>query len=185
MSNLKRKYQQQIAPKLAKEFGLKNSLAVPQIKKVVVNVGLGEGAQDENLVNLISQDLAAITGQRPKVRRARKAIAGFKLQAGDPIGLAVTLRGERMYAFLEKLFKIVLPRLRDFQGVSLKSFDGRGNYSLGISEFIVFPEFEYGKTTKTKGLEITITTNAGNDQKAKRLLEEMGMPFARQSAGSG
>jgi large subunit ribosomal protein L5 len=179
MTNLKRKYQEEIAPKLAKEFGLKNILAAPHIEKVVVNVGVGEGAQDENLANLLSQDLTAITGQKPKVTRARKAIAGFKLRAGDPIGLVVTLRGERMYTFLEKLFKIVLPRLRDFQGVSLKSFDGRGNYSLGISEFTVFPEFEYGKTTKTKGLEITITTNAGDDQKAKRLLEELGMPFEK------
>lgn len=179
MSNLRKKYQSEIVPKLAKELGLKNVLAVPRIEKVVVNIGVGEGAQDKNLLDSIAQDLGAITGQKPKITKARKAIAGFNLRAGDPIGLVATLRGERMYDFLEKLFRIVLPRLRDFQGISLKSFDGRGNYSLGLTELTVFPEFEYGKTSKPKGLQITVTTNAGDDQKSKRLLEELGMPFEK------
>jgi len=180
MSNLRKKYQQEIVPKLTKEFGLKNILSTPKIEKVVVNIGIGEAAQDKNLLDLTTQYLATITGQRPKITRARKAIAGFKLKTGDPIGLMVTLRGERMYDFLEKLFKIVLPRLRDFQGVSLKSFDGRGNYNLGLSELTVFPEVEYGKISRVWGLEITIVTNAGGDEKAKRLLEELGMPFEKQ-----
>jgi len=180
MSSLRKKYQQEIVPKLAKEFGLKNILSTPRIEKVVINIGIGEAAQDKNLLDLTTQDLATITGQRPKITRARKAIAGFKLRAGDPIGLMVTLRGERMYDFLEKLFKMVLPRLRDFQGVSLKSFDGRGNYNLGIPELTVFPEVEYRKISRVWGLEITIVTNAGGDEKAKRLLEELGMPFEKQ-----
>lgn len=177
-NNLKQKYQKEIAPKLAKEFGLDNLLAVPKFKKVVVNIGIGEGAQDKNLLNSAAEDLAAITGQRPKICRAKKAIADFKIQKGDSIGLMVTLRGKRMYDFLEKLFKIILPRLRDFHGLSLKGFDGQGNYTLGLPEQTVFPEVDYGKITKVRGLEITIVTT-GDDKKSQRLLEELGMPFEK------
>jgi large subunit ribosomal protein L5 len=178
-NHLKEKYLKEIVPQLAKEMGLKNRLAVPKVEKVVVNMGIGEGSRDKGVIEPASQDLAVITGQKPKVARARKAEAGFKLRAGAPIGLVVTLRGKRMYDFLEKLFKIVLPRLRDFQGVSAKSFDGRGNYNLGIGEQTVFPEIDYAKVDKTRGLEITIVTGAADDQKAKRLLELLGMPFEK------
>lgn len=174
-NNLKQKYQKEIAPKLAKEFGLDNVLAAPKLKKVVVNIGIGEEAQEPNPA---TKDLAVITGQRPKICRAKKSIADFKIQKGDPIGLMVTLRGERMYDFLEKLFKIILPRLRDFHGLSLKGFDGQGNYTLGLREQTVFPEVDYGKITKVRGLEITIVTT-GDDKKSQRLLEELGMPFEK------
>lgn len=148
-----------------------------RVEKVVVNIGLGEGAHDRNVIEVASKDLMVITGQKPALRRARVAVAGFKIRKGDPIGLKVTLRGKRMTDFLTKLFSIVLPRLRDFQGVSLKSFDGHGNYSLGIPEQVVFPEIDYSKIDKIRGLEITIVTNAGSDEKAKELLEDLGMPF--------
>jgi len=150
-----------------------------RVEKVVVNIGLGEGAHDKNAIEVASKDLAAITGQKPVICRARVAISGFKIKKGDPIGLKVTLRGKRMRDFLTKLFTIVLPRLRDFQGVSLKSFDGQGNYSLGIPEQIVFPEIDYSKISKIRGLEITIVTNTRSDEKAKELLESMGMPFEK------
>lgn len=177
MSDLKQKYQQEIVPKLAREFGLKNPLSTPMVEKIVVNMGIGEGSQDKSVLEPASKILAVITGQKPKIARARVSIAGFKLREGAPIGLKVTLRGERMYVFLEKLFKIVLPRLRDFQGVSTKSFDGQGNYSLGVVEHTVFPEVDYSKVDKIRSLEITIVTSTNDDQKAKKLLELMGMPF--------
>lgn len=177
--NLKEKYQQKIAPKLAKEFSLTNVFAAPKMKKIVVNMGLGEALQDKKILEAASADLAAITGQKPKVAPARKSIAGFKLRAGQPIGLMVTLRGQRMYDFFEQLVRVVLPRLRDFQGVSLKSFDGQGNYSLGIPEQIVFLGVDYAKIDKVRGLEITIVTSAKTDKKAKRLLELLGMPFVK------
>lgn len=180
-SNLKKKYQAEIIPKLAKEFGLKNHLAVPKVKKVVINLGIGEGASDKGIIEKVALNLAVLTGQKAKIAKARASIAGFKLREGAPIGLVATLRGERMYDFLEKLFKIVLPRLRDFQGLPIKSFDGRGNYNLGITEYTVFPEIDYSKVDKARGLEITIVTNAGEDQKAKRLLELLGMPFEKES----
>jgi len=179
-SNLKKKYQEEIAPKLAKGFGLKNRLAVPKVEKVVINLGIGEGADDKDVIDKASQDLSVITGQKPKVARARVSIAGFKLQEGAPIGLVTTLRGKRMYDFLEKLFKIVLPRLRDFRGLPTKSFDGQGNYNLGISEYTVFPEIDYSKVGKARGLEITIVTNTQDNQKAKKLLELLGMPFEKE-----
>ncbi|MCJ7829710.1 50S ribosomal protein L5 [Patescibacteria group bacterium] len=179
MNSLQEKYRQEIRPKLAKEFGLKNVLAAPLVEKVVVSMGLGEGAQDKGLVEKAAEDLKVITGQKPKVTKARMAIAGFKIRKGDSIGLMVTLRGKRMYDFLEKLVKIVLPRMRDFHGVSSSSFDGQGNYNLGISEQIVFPEIDYAKIDKVKGLQITIVTDTNNEAQAKRLLEEIGMPFAK------
>lgn len=178
-NNLKEKYQREISPKMAKELNSANVLAVPKIEKIVVNIGLGEAVQDEAVLEKASADLAAITGQKPKVTKAHKSIAGFKLRVGQPIGLMVTLRGQRMYDFFEKIVKIVLPRLRDFQGVSQKSFDGQGNYSLGIPEQIVFPEIDYAKVDKVRGLEITIVTNAKTNEKAKKLLELLGMPFEK------
>jgi len=149
------------------------------VEKVVVNIGLGEGAHDKNVIEAASRDLIAITGQKPAIRRARVAISGFKIRRGDPIGLKVTLRRKRMRDFLTKLFAVVLPRLRDFQGLSLKGFDGQGNYSLGISEQIVFPEIDYSKIDKIRGLEITMVTNTRSDKKAKELLESIGMPFEK------
>lgn len=179
-SSLKEKYQQKIVPGLAKELGLDNVLAVPKMEKIIVNIGLKEALDDKKIIDTVSQELMVITGQKPKITRARQSIAGFKLRAGQPIGLAVTLRDQRMYAFFEKLVKIVLPRLRDFQGLSLKSFDGRGNYSLGLPEQIVFPEIDYAKVDKIRGLEVTIVTNAKTDEKAKRLLTLLGMPFEKE-----
>jgi len=176
---LQEKYRQEIKPKLAKEFGLKNVLAAPLVEKVVVSMGLGEGAQDKGLVEKAAEDLKVITGQKPKVTKARMAIAGFKIRKGDSIGLMVTLRGKRMYDFLEKLVKIVLPRVRDFHGVSSSSFDGQGNYNLGISEQIVFPEIDYAKIDKARGLQITMVTNTNNKLQTKRLLEELSMPFEK------
>jgi len=179
-TNLKEKYQREIVPKLAKELDLVNVLAVPKMKKIVINIGLGEASQDKKVLQAASNELAAITGQKPKITAARQSIAGFKLRAGQPVGLMVTLRGQRMYDFFEKLVKIVLPRLRDFRGVSLKSFDGRGNYSLGISEQIVFPEINYAKVKKVRSLELTIVTDAKTDERAQKLLELLGMPFEKR-----
>lgn len=179
MNRLKKKYQSEIIAKLAKEFGLTNRLACPKVTRVVVNVGVGEAKNDKTILDSAAAALSAITGQKPKVCLAKSAIAGFNLQKNTPIGLMVTLRGNRMYDFLEKLFNVVLPRTRDFQGVSPKSFDGQGNYTLGAPEMVVFPEVDYEKLTKVKGLEITIVTDSGDDKKSKRLLEEMGMPFTK------
>jgi len=179
-TNLKKKYQEKIAPKLAKELGLTNALAAPRIEKIIINIGLSEAMENKKALESAGNDLAVITGQKPKVTKARQSIAGFKLRAGQPIGLMTTLRGQRMYDFFEKLVTIALPRLRDFQGVSLKSFDGQGNYTLGIPEQIVFPEIDYAKVDKVRGLEITIVTNAKTNEKAKRLLELLGMPFEKK-----
>ncbi len=179
MNNLEEKYRQEIRPKLAKEFALSNVLAVPAVVKVVLNIGLGQASQEKSLIEKSTEDLKVITGQKPRVNKARMAIAGFKIRKNDPIGLMVTLRGKRMYDFLEKFFKIVLPRLRDFKGVSNAGFDGRGNYNLGLSEQIVFPEIDYAKIDKIRGLQITMVTSARDDQKAKRLLEELGLLFEK------
>lgn len=150
-----------------------------KIEKIVVNIGAGEGAQDKKIIEEMMGDLSLITGQKPKINKSRFSIAEFKLRKGAPVGLMVTLRGQRMTAFLTKLIKIVIPRLRDFQGLSLKSFDGRGNYSLGIPEQVIFPEIDATKATKTKGLQITIKTNAGSDDLAQELLTKLGMPFTK------
>lgn len=179
-SNLKTVYLKKIRPELARKWGLKNLMAVPRVEKVVVNRGIGEGASDKKVVQQAGRVLAQITGQKPKVALSRVAVAGFRLRQGAPIGLVTTLRGEKMYAFLEKLFKIVLPRLRDFQGLPLEGFDGRGNYSLGISEDSVFPEFEAAGIEKTRGLQVTLVTNTNNDKKAKELLALLGMPFRKK-----
>lgn len=178
MSNLNKKYQDQVVPSLKKQLKLENDLAVPRIEKVVVNVGLGEAVDDKNVIEKAADTLMVITGQKPRINKSRLAISGFKLRKGMPIGLTVVLRKRRMFHFLEKLFNIVLPRLRDFRGVPLKSFDGRGNYTLGLTEQTVFQEVDYDKIDKIRGLEITIVTSANSDEEAKLLLEEMGMPFA-------
>lgn len=158
-------------------------MAVPRIVKVVINMGLKEAKEDKKVLETVGEQLQAISGQKPKVCRAKKSIAGFKLGKGQPVGLCVTLRGERALAFLEKLFRIVLPRVRDFSGLSVAGFDGRGNYNLGISEQIVFTEIDFAKIDKTRGLQITIVTNAETDEKAKLLLEKLGMPFAKEEHG--
>jgi len=184
VNNLKKKYQEEIVPRLLREFGLKSSLAVPRVIKIVVNMGVGEGAKDKGLLEAPALDLARITGQKPKITKSRVAIAGFRLREGAPIGLMVTLRGVRMYDFLEKLFKIIFPRLRDFQGLSTKSFDGRGNFNIGIPEMVVFPEAEYSQAENAKGLQVTLITNTNDNQKAKRLLELMGLPFEKKEQES-
>lgn len=180
MSQLREKYQQEVMPQLQKELKLANVLATPKVVKVVLNLGLGEAVQDKGIVEKASESLAQIAGQKPQVAQARVSISGFKLRAGMPIGLKVTLRGQRMYNFLEKLFKVVLPRLRDFRGVSRKSFDGQGNYNLGLAEQTVFPEVDFEKLDKVRGLQITIVTNADDQVAAERLLELLGMPFEKK-----
>ena len=179
MSRLKEKYSKEVAPALAKEFEIKNALAIPKVEKIVVNMGLGEMISKKELKDTASKDLAAITGQAPSVRAAKVSIAAFGLRAGMPVGLSVTLRGERMYDFLDRLISITLPRFRDFRGVPTKSFDKVGNYTLGISEHTVFAEIDLTKGVNPKGLEITIVTNSKSVEKSKRLLELMGMPFEK------
>lgn len=176
--NLLEKYQTEIVPELQKEMGVKSLMAVPRIVKVIINIGLKEAKDDKKLIDIVGEQLKIISGQKPKLCRAKKSIAGFKLAKGQPIGLSVTLRSGKAFAFLEKLFRIVLPRVRDFSGVNSKSFDGNGNYNLGISEQIVFSEIDFSKIDKTRGLQITITTNTNDDQRARLLLEKLGMPFA-------
>lgn len=184
MNRLKKKYQEEIVPQLMKELKIKHQMAVPGVKKIVLNVGITEDQrQNESLENM-SQQLAAITGQKPKVTAARQSIAGFKLRAGDPIGLMVTLRGERMYQFLDKLINIVLPRVKDFQGVSQTAFDQNGNYSLGLYEQIVFPEIDYDKIDKVRGMQINMVTSAENPEQAKALLKALGLPFKKEEERS-
>jgi large subunit ribosomal protein L5 len=159
-------------------------MAVPRVEKVVLNIGIGEAIQNSKALDAASADLAAITGQRPWVRRAKKSVAAFKLRAGMPVGLMVTLRGDRMYDFLDRLLNLALPRVRDFRGVATRSFDGRGNYTLGLREQLIFPEIDYDKIDKVRGLEITIVTSAKTDIEARRLLELLGMPFQRTETGA-
>lgn len=180
MQRLQALYREHVRPTLMKEFGYRNIMEVPRIRKVVINIGMGEALDNPKALDYAVQDLATITGQRPVITKARKSIAGFKLRAGRPIGVMVTLRGERMWAFLDRLFNIALPRQRDFRGVSDSSFDGRGNYTLGLREQLLFPEVDYDKIDKVRGMEITIVTTAKTDQEAKRLLELLGMPFRRR-----
>jgi large subunit ribosomal protein L5 len=177
MSRLKEKYTQDIVPQMMKRFGYKNVMQVPKVEKVVINMGLGEAIQNVKILEAAEKELAAITGQKPVITKARKAIANFKLRQGMPIGCKVTLRHERMYEFLDRLLNLALPRIRDFKGVSPKAFDGRGNYALGVREQIIFPEIDYDKIDKIKGMNIVITTTAKNDEEAKALLEFLGMPF--------
>jgi len=178
-SRLKERFQSEIAPSLQRELGFSNPMQVPHVEKVVVNIGMGEAIANGRALEAASADLAAITGQRPLVRKAKNSIAQFRLREGMSIGLKVTLRGERMYEFLDRLMNAALPRIRDFRGVPSKSFDGRGNYTLGLREQLVFPEIDYDKIDKLRGLEITIVTSARTDQESRRLLELLGMPFER------
>ncbi len=179
MEILKQKYKEEIIPEMMRKFGYKNPMAVPRLEKIVVNIGVSDAVQNPSAIDSALKDLAIITGQKPLIRRARKSISNFHLRKGMPIGLKVTLRGERMYAFLYKLINIALPRVRDFQGVSPNSFDGRGNYTLGIKEQLIFPEIEYDKIDKIRGMDITIVTTAKTDEEAKELLSLFGMPFRK------
>ena len=177
MSRLKEKYQREVVPALRKEFSYTNVMAVPKIAKVVVNMGLGEGTQNAKFVDTGAEELSKITGQRAQVTRATKSIAQFKVRKGMPIGAAVTLRGERMYEFIDRLVAIALPRVRDFRGVSARGFDGRGNYTLGLRDQLMFPEIDYLKVDKARGMNISFVTTAKTDEEARRLLQLMGMPF--------
>jgi large subunit ribosomal protein L5 len=179
MSRLKDRYREEIVPALMEEFGYRNVMEVPRLQKIVVNVGLGEALQDVKALDAATRDIATITGQKPIITRARKSIASFKLREGNPIGVKVTLRGNRMYDFLDRMCNIALPRRRDFRGVSPDSFDGRGNYSLGFREQLVWPEIDYDSIDKIRGMEVTIVTTAENDEEARRLLQLLGMPFGR------
>jgi large subunit ribosomal protein L5 len=177
MARLKEQYQEKVIPALMKEFNYGNIMEVPKLEKVVINMGLGEAIQNAKILDSAQSELAAITGQKPIVTKAKKSIANFKLRAGMPIGCKVTLRRNRMYEFFDRLVNVALPRIRDFKGVSGKSFDGRGNYALGIREQIIFPEIDYDKIDKIKGMNIVITTTAKSDEEGKALLKMMGMPF--------
>jgi large subunit ribosomal protein L5 len=177
MARLKTKYQQDVAPELQKQFNYSSPMAIPKVAKVHVNLGLGEAIQNPKLLDAAAKELGAITGQKPVVTKARKSIANFKLRQGMPIGCAVTLRGERMFEFLDRLINIAMPRIRDFRGVSPKSFDGRGNYTIGLKEQTIFPEIDYSKVDSVKGMNITIVTTARNDSEALALLRGLGMPF--------
>jgi large subunit ribosomal protein L5 len=177
MSRLKEKYQKEVVAALTKEFGYKNVMAVPRIAKVVVNMGLGEATANAKLVDTGADELARITGQKPVTRRAKKSIAAFKVRKGMPIGTMVTLRGERMWEFLDRLMNIALPRVRDFKGVSPRGFDGRGNYTLGLRDQLLFPEIDYMKVDKARGMNVSVVTTAKTDQEARKLLQFIGMPF--------
>ena len=177
MARLKEKYVNEVVNKLKEKFSYKNIMQVPKLEKVVINVGLGEAIQNAKAIDAAVGDLTAIVGQKPVITKAKKSIAGFKLRAGMPIGVKVTLRGERMYEFADKLFNISLPRVRDFRGVSGKAFDGRGNYTLGVREQLIFPEIEYDKIDKVRGMDIVFVTSAKTDEESKELLAQLGMPF--------
>lgn len=178
-SRLKEKYLKEVVPALRKEFNYRNPMQVPAINKVVVNIGMGEAIQNAKAMDAAISDLATITGQRPVITRAKHSVAAFKLREGMQIGCMVTLRGERMYYFLDKLMNVALPRLRDFQGVSPDAFDGRGNYTLGLREQLVFPEIDYDKIDKVRGMEVSIVTTARTDEEGRELLKLMGMPFRK------
>ena len=179
MSQMKERYNKEVIPTLMERYGYKNVMQVPRLEKVVLNIGIGEAIQNAKALEAAENDLMAISGQHPVTTRAKKSIAAFRLRAGMPVGLMVTLRGERMYEFLDKLVNIVLPRIREFQGVSPSSMDGHGNYTLGIKEQVIFPEIDYDKIDRLRGLEVSIITNAKTDEEARHLLEFMGMPFSK------
>jgi large subunit ribosomal protein L5 len=175
------RYASEVRPALVKEFEYKNEMQAPQLKKIVVNIGLGEAIQNAKALDAAAADITAITGQKPVVTRAKKSIANFKIRAGNPIGMMVTLRGERMYEFFDRLVNIALPRIRDFQGAPSNAFDGRGNYSLGVREQLIFPEIDYDRIDRIRGLQVTMVTSARNDEEGKRLLQLMGVPFSRET----
>jgi len=177
MTRMKEKYGKEVVPALRKEFGYTNVMAVPRITKVVVNMGLGEGTQNAKIVDTGAEELGKITGQKAAIRRATKSISQFKLRKGLPIGAMVTLRGERMYEFLDRLISVALPRVRDFRGVSARGFDGRGNFTMGLRDQLMFPEIDYLKVDKARGMNISVVTTAKTNEEARRLLQLMGMPF--------
>jgi large subunit ribosomal protein L5 len=176
-ARLRQRYQSEVAPAIAKEFGIKNPMAVPRVEKIVINMGMGEAIANAKILDTAADELRAITGQKPVVTKAKKSIASFKLRQGMPIGVVVTLRGDRMYEFLDRLVSIALPRVRDFRGVSAKAFDGRGNYTIGVREQLIFPEIDFNKVDKLRGMNISIVTTARNDEQARALLKSLGMPF--------
>ncbi len=180
---LKVQYKEEIAAKLQSELGLDNPMQIPVLDKIVVNMGVGEGVNDKKSVTSASEELSLITGQKPKVNQARKSIAGFKLREGVPVGVSVTLRGARMWEFFDRLLAVAIPRIRDFRGLNPKSFDGRGNYTFGVTEQLIFPEIDFDSVTATRGMDITICTTATNNEDAKALLEAFGFPF-RKNTGS-
>ncbi len=177
MARLKDRYREEIAPALKDRFEIQNPMRIPKLEKIVVNMGVGEAAQDSRRLDGAMEDLARITGQKPQLRRARKSIAGFKIRDGMPVGARVTLRGERMWEFLDRLITIALPRVRDFRGISPRSFDGRGNFALGLREQTIFPEISYDSIDTTRGLDVAVVTTAETDEEARELLRMMGMPF--------
>ena len=179
MSRLEKQYHESIRPQLMKDLEIQNVWAVPRIQKVVVNMGVGEASQNIKLLDAAIEELAAITGQKPVLRRARKSIAAFKLREGQPVGATVTLRGKRMYEFIDRLVNVALPRVRDFRGAPTKSFDGRGNYTMGLEDQLIFPEIDYSRVSQSRGMNITFVTTSRNDQGARRLLELLGLPFRR------
>ena len=179
-ARLREKFQKEVAPALMKEFDLKNPMAVPRMHKIVVNMGLGEATQNAKIMDPAVNELGQIAGQKPVVTRAKKSIAAFKVREGMPIGAMVTLRGDRMYEFFDRLVNVALPRVRDFRGISTKSFDGRGNFTLGLRDQLIFPEIDYAKVDKMKGMNVTIVTTAKSDNEARALLKHMGMPFRQQ-----
>lgn len=174
---LKEKYKNEVTPALTKEFGYTNPMSVPKLEKIVINMGLGEAIQNAKILDAAVTDLATITGQKPVITKAKKSIAAFKLREGMSIGTMVTLRGDRMYEFLDRFISITLPRVRDFRGISAKSFDGRGNYTIGLKDQLIFPEIDFGKVDKARGMNVCIVTSAKTDEEARALLRQMGMPF--------
>jgi large subunit ribosomal protein L5 len=179
MNRLKEKFAKEITPALASKFNYKSVMQVPKLEKIVINMGVGDAVANAKALDNAVEELALITGQKPVVTRAKKSIAGFRLREGMPIGAKVTLRGERMYEFLDKLVSVSLPRVRDFRGISKKSFDGRGNYTLGVKEQLIFPEIDYDKVSKVRGMDIVIVTTANTDEEARELLTQFGMPFQK------
>jgi large subunit ribosomal protein L5 len=177
MARLKERYQKDIAPAIAKEFGIKNPMAIPRLEKIVLNMGMGEAIANSKVLDMAVTELTSIAGQKPVITKAKKSIASFKLRQGMPIGVMVTLRGDRMYEFFDRLVSVALPRVRDFRGVSAKAFDGRGNYTIGIREQLIFPEIDFNKVDKLRGMNISIVTTARNDEQARALLKSLGMPF--------
>ncbi len=176
-ARLKERYQKDVAPAIAKEFAIKNPMAIPRLEKIVLNMGMGEAVANAKILDTAVNELTSIAGQKPVITKAKKSIASFKLRQGMPIGVMVTLRGERMYEFFDRLVSVALPRVRDFRGVSPKAFDGRGNYTIGIREQLIFPEIDFNKVDKLRGMNISIVTTARNDEEARALLKALGMPF--------
>lgn len=176
-ARLRDRYQKEVAPQIAKEFDIRNPMAIPRVEKIVLNMGMGEAIANSKILDTAVDELRAISGQKPVITKAKKSIASFKLRQGMPIGVMVTLRGDRMYEFLDRLVSVALPRVRDFRGVSPKAFDGRGNYTIGIREQLIFPEIDFNKVDKLRGMNISIVTTARNDEQARALLKGLGMPF--------